>query len=176
MTSKKSGFWRLCFSLLPGAGEMYMGFFKMGISLMGLFFGIFFLAATLPFDVLMLVNVVIWFYSFFNVHNMASLPDEEFYAIEDHYIFHFTQFSFQGNVRIVAAALIFTGIVMTWNGMLDLLYDYMPEAVYRCIRHISYDLPKILVGIAIIALGAAMIRGKKESLKQLDGEAEHEQS
>ena len=41
MTKKKSGFWTFVFSLLPGAAEMYMGFMKMGISLMGLFFGLF---------------------------------------------------------------------------------------------------------------------------------------
>ena len=39
MTKKKSGFWTFIFSLLPGAAEMYMGFMKMGVSLMGLFFG-----------------------------------------------------------------------------------------------------------------------------------------
>ena len=37
MTHKKSSFWRFLFSLIPGAGEMYMGFLKMGTSLMALF-------------------------------------------------------------------------------------------------------------------------------------------
>ena len=40
MTKKKSGFWTFMFSWLPGAGEMYMGFMRMGLSLMGLFWGI----------------------------------------------------------------------------------------------------------------------------------------
>ena len=32
MTRKKNGFLTLCFSLVPGAGEMYMGFMKQGVS------------------------------------------------------------------------------------------------------------------------------------------------
>lgn len=35
--SKKSGFLRFIFSLIPGAGEMYMGFMKQGVTLMVLF-------------------------------------------------------------------------------------------------------------------------------------------
>ena len=35
MTRKKNGFWTFVCSLVPGAGEMYMGFFKQGLSLMG---------------------------------------------------------------------------------------------------------------------------------------------
>ena len=78
MTRKKNSFWRLCFSFLPGAGEMYMGFMKMGISTMSLFMAVFFFAVTLEFGALMIVGLVIWFYSFFHVHNLASLPDEEY--------------------------------------------------------------------------------------------------
>lgn len=168
MTSKKNSFWRLCFSLLPGAGEMYMGFLKMGISLMGLFFGILFVSSTLPLGMLMTVDAVIWFYSFFHVHNLASLPDEEFYAIEDDYLFHLSDYSIRGKERITAGLLIFIGIVMIWNGITDILYRYLPEEFYYYIRSISYDLPRLVVGIAIIALGASIIRGKKKSLEDLD--------
>ena len=34
MTKKKNGFLAFCFSLIPGAGEMYMGFMKQGASIM----------------------------------------------------------------------------------------------------------------------------------------------
>ena len=179
MTSKKNSFWRLCFSCMPGAGEMYMGFMKMGVSTMSLFIAIFFIAVSLEFGALMLVSLVIWFYSFFHVHNLASLSDEEFYSVEDDYIFHFIDTSvigkefYQNNRRILAIVLILMGIVMTWQGVLTLLYEYLPEKIYYYIRHFSYDLPKILVGIGIIALGAAMIRGKKKEIgqmKQMEGE------
>ncbi len=41
MTRKKNGFLTFIFSLLPGAGEMYMGFFKQGMSIMAIFFLLF---------------------------------------------------------------------------------------------------------------------------------------
>ncbi len=34
MQRKKSRFWLFMWSLIPGAGDMYLGFMKMGISLM----------------------------------------------------------------------------------------------------------------------------------------------
>ena len=37
MQKQKRGFWLFIFSLIPGAGEMYMGFKKQGISIMFLF-------------------------------------------------------------------------------------------------------------------------------------------
>ena len=41
MQKQKRGFWLFIFSLIPGAGEMYMGFKKQGISIMLLFWGVF---------------------------------------------------------------------------------------------------------------------------------------
>ena len=37
MKKKKNRFFLFCFSFLPGAGEMYFGLMKTGISLLGLF-------------------------------------------------------------------------------------------------------------------------------------------
>ena len=42
MIRKKGSFLTFCFSMLPGAGEMYLGFMKRGASLMTLFFFIIF--------------------------------------------------------------------------------------------------------------------------------------
>ena len=40
MQKQKKGFLLFISSLIPGAGEMYMGFFKQGISIMTLFWAI----------------------------------------------------------------------------------------------------------------------------------------
>ena len=80
---KKSGFLTFCFSFLPGAGEMYLGFMKMGASLMGMFFALIGVAYALNLPVLFFGIIVEWFYSFFHVHNLAGLTDEEFLSIED---------------------------------------------------------------------------------------------
>ena len=174
MTSKKNSFWRLCFSFLPGAGEMYMGFMKMGISTMSIFMFIFFVAVTLEFGALMIICLVIWFYSFFHVHNLASLPDEEFYSIEDEYIFHFTDPSavgkdfYKNNRRIFAYFLIFLGVITVWQGILSMLYRYLPNVIYDFIWSFTHDIPKLAAGIAILLLGISMIRGKKKEIGKTD--------
>lgn len=66
MIRKKSKGWTFIFSLLPGAGEMYMGFMKQGVSIMGLFFATIAVAATLNIGPLTIVLPIIWCYSFFN--------------------------------------------------------------------------------------------------------------
>ena len=93
MQKQKRGFWLFIFSLIPGAGEMYMGFKKQGISIMLLFWGAIALASITGLGWLAMFLPVIWFYSFFNVHNLKSLSEEEFYSVDDNYILHMDQFS-----------------------------------------------------------------------------------
>ena len=87
MTKKKNRLFTFFCSLIPGAGEMYLGFFKHGISVMSLFFLLLFCSGIL-FPPLMFLSPVLWFYSFFHVNHLITLPDEEFYMIEDDYCFH----------------------------------------------------------------------------------------
>ena len=88
MTKKKNGFLTLCFSFVPGAGEMYMGFMKQGVSIMSVFWMLIFLAVFLNFGAVLFILPILWCYSFFNVHNLRGLSDEEFYEVEDDYLFH----------------------------------------------------------------------------------------
>ena len=67
MKKQKHGFWVFIFSLIPGAGEMYMGFKKQGLSIMLLFWGSIALASITGLGWLAMFLPVIWFYSFFNV-------------------------------------------------------------------------------------------------------------
>lgn len=174
MTRKKNGFWRFIFSFLPGAGEMYMGFMKMGVSLMGLFFLILAASNYLRLDFLGFFAVIIWFYSFFHVHNLAGMPVEEFYAVEDEYLFHISNLTANGakimktKNRICALVLIIAGVYLTFRGIMSMFAGYLPEYVWEILYDIIYDLPQLLVGIGIIALGIFMIRGKKQELDHKD--------
>ena len=80
MTKKKNRLFTFFCSLIPGAGEMYLGFFKHGISVMSLFFLLLFCSGIL-FPPLMFLSPVLWFYSFFHVNHLITLTDEEFYMI-----------------------------------------------------------------------------------------------
>ncbi len=72
-TKKKNRFLTFCFSALPGAAEMYMGFMKMGVSLMLLFFLVCILSAWLYQGALVMIAIVVWFYSFFHANHLAGL-------------------------------------------------------------------------------------------------------
>ena len=73
MTRKKSGFLTFCFSLIPGAGEMYMGFMKLGISIMAVFWLLIFLAAFFGMGPLLFILPILWVYSFLNVPNIRGM-------------------------------------------------------------------------------------------------------
>ena len=61
MTNRKSKFLTVIFSCIPGAGQMFMGFMKLGVSLMGLFFLIFVAANLTGLGFLLYLAPVLWF-------------------------------------------------------------------------------------------------------------------
>ena len=78
MTRKQGKFLTFCFSCIPGAGQMFLGFFKEGVSLMTMFFGILILTNWLYIEMFGFGAIIVWFYAFFAAMNKNSLPDEEF--------------------------------------------------------------------------------------------------
>ena len=86
-TKKKSKFLTFCMSCMPGAGQMYMGFMKMGLSLMLLFSLTIIVATWMNIGAIAVFCVVEWFYSFFHANHLASLGDEEFENVKDEYLF-----------------------------------------------------------------------------------------
>jgi hypothetical protein len=171
MIRKKNSFFTFCFSLLPGAGQMYMGFMKRGVSLMFSFFLLIFLAIWLSLEPLMLIMPIIWFYAFFDAHNLRSTPDDEFYTIEDDYIL-IPDFAkekahlLQGKYRnVFAIALIVIGGTILWDNLLDIISWIMPDFIQYYIRDFGRILPQLIIGAAIIALGLYLIRGKKKDLE-----------
>ena len=146
MKKQKHGFWVFIFSLIPGAGEMYMGFKKQGISIMLLFWGSIALASITGLVWLAMFLPVICFYSFFNVHNLKSLSEEEFYSVEDNYILHMDQLSgdmgkfLQKHQSAAAWVLILLGICILWSRFTSLLYLIVPDhhcCRYHCCRYLS---------------------------------------
>ena len=80
MTKQKKGLLLFICSLIPGAGEMYMGFFKQGISIMLMFWGTVALATLSALSFIIMLLPIMWCYSFFHVHNLKSMSEDDFYA------------------------------------------------------------------------------------------------
>lgn len=112
MTKKKGKLLTFCWSLIPGAGEMYLGFFKQGISLMAAFAVLLGISGFLQLSFLTFLSPIVWFYSFFHTNNLNSLSDEEFYSLEDDYLIHFSDISsnqdtVKKHYKLIAGCLIF---------------------------------------------------------------------
>lgn len=175
MTRKKSRFLTFCCSLLPGAGEMYLGFLKQGVSIMTLFL-LLFAVGGIIFPPSVSFCSVVWFYSFFHTHNLNSLPDDEFYALEDEYLIHLSQIAKGKDVllnqyrRLFAIVLILLGVSMIWNRINDFLmyvvYDVLslPTDILNIFLWFTSSLPQVIIALAIIAAGIYLIRNKKKEL------------
>lgn len=176
MTHKKNGFLAFICSLFPGVGEMYLGFMKQGVSLMALFLGICALCSFFHFDTGLFILPIIWCYSFFHVHNLKSLTDEEFKQVEDDYLIHLPEhtelYISRKKQLILAWACIIIGVYAFLNIILDMLRWIIPSWIYEIIYDCSWFLPQIILSLLLIVLGIHLIRGKKE---QLDSEKDDDE-
>lgn len=168
---KKSKFLTFVFTMLPGAGHMYLGFMKMGISIMSCFFAILCFSMIVHFSPLLFIVPVIWFYSFFDALNKNGLPDEEFYALEDKFILNIDSEGFKdfqlGKFRlIIAVALILIGCNLLLSNILDVVYRILPPSVEVVLRDFFNMLPELFVGMLIIFIGVKLILGKNSELKK----------
>lgn len=158
---------------------MYMGFRKQGLSIMLIFWSVIALASGTGMGWMIMFLPILWFYSFFNVHNLKCLSEEEFYTIEDSYILHLDDFlGDTGEIMkkyrtLVALLLIVFGISILWNNFTDILFWILPSNLSRMLSSISYQLPQIIIAIAIIIAGIYILFDKKNKLlEQTDREEE----
>ncbi|MDE6387687.1 MAG: hypothetical protein K2L82_07790 [Lachnospiraceae bacterium] len=176
MQRKKSRFWSFIWSLVPGAGEMYLGFMKMGVSLMLGFMLLIAIAAITNIGALSVFPIAMWFYSFFHANNLAGLDDQAFFEVKDRFLFGLEEWNSieklgskmnEKKKKGVAAVFIVIGVLMLWQAAFSLLCDIFGwdnvilREIYFFMRD---DLPRFVVGFAIIWAGMVMIRGKKEDI------------
>lgn len=170
MTKQKSGFWTFIFSLIPGAGELYMGFQKQGISIMVIFWLTIAVAFMLNLGPATFILPILWFYSFFNVHNLKALSEEEFYTVEDSFVWGLDGVFGERGLwltkyrKMIAAALILIGLYTLWNTLFSILYSIMPEFLHSIVYEIGSLVPKTVIALIIIYLGLYLVRGKKKEL------------
>lgn len=153
------------------------GFFRHGISIMALC-AVLFSLGNLVMSSFFLLVPVIWFYSFFHSNNLNSLPDDEFYSIEDDYFLHINcLFRNRGAIirryyRLTAVILISFGASILWNSFRDVIHYiafellHLPEGITELIYRLTMDVPSSVVAVIIILAGIQMIRRKKDSLDQ----------
>lgn len=174
MKKKKNRFWLFILSLWPGAGHMYMGFMKMGLSFMLGFMVLLIVVSITNIGALTVLPITLYVYSFFHANNIGGLDDENFMAMEDTYLFGLDGIGNrqvkvdQKSKKIIAVVLIVIGLYMLWNLAFELLRGILGwdnpilKAIYYFMRD---DVPRAVIAIAIIWFGVALLRGKKNALE-----------
>lgn len=171
--TKRNKFWTVIFACLPGAGHMFMGFMKMGLSLMLLFFGWFAVSSFLRLEALYFIVPVIWFYAFFDCINKAFCSDETFAALEDHYVFekymqNKPSFDLGNKKKLVGTCAILLGVYLLIQNVLSMVTRYVNiydnDVLYNLVYMVRDFLPQGIIAGVIIVIGARLIMGKKREL------------
>ena len=166
MTNKKNRFFTLVFSCCPGAGEMYMGLYKHGVSLLSVFCAIVAVAFWLNWEELLLILPVIWCYSFFHTHNLRQMTEEAFCEVEDDFFFA-NYISCRPDWQLVekyrrlfGVILLLLGLSVLWKTGIDLLgtFFYVPEFFWR----FGYTIPQIAAAGVILYFALCLIKGARE--------------
>lgn len=169
---RRNSFLTIMFALIPGAGEMFLGYMKKGMSSMMIFFGILGIGTFFRLEFVLFALPVVWFYSFFttlNLHGLIikgmPLPRDEFVISGFNLKGNFEGiFSKKNNFYIGYGLVVIGGLSLISfisEPIIDVLYRYWPS-VGDLLRDLTYRLPALLVSVAIVLLGVKLIKGKSE--------------
>lgn len=168
---KKNGILTFLFAFVPGAGQMYQGYMKRGLSLITLFF-LCIMAGMLLLEQLVLTALIVWMYSFFDTFNLRA----QFIAgtaPADDYLVHFNTkdarltLFFRDSHKLVGWALIALGAMVAYQNIITrVLGDVMwrwgqNNPFFRAVYLMLDELPEVVVCVALIVCGVWLVRGPK---------------
>ena len=169
---KKNGILTLLFAFIPGAGQMYQGYMKRGLSLITMFCLFIILGSTTGLDALVVGCIVVYMYSFFDTLNLrAQLAAEK--APEDDYLVHFDPQDkrlarmLMDSHKLVGWCLIAIGALIAYeqiimNTLGDILWRWGQKApVWRAIYLVMDQLPEVVLCVALILCGIWLVRGPR---------------
>lgn len=168
MKKQKRGFINFICSLIPGAGEMNMGFEKQGISIMIMFWGIVSIAVLTEFVWLLMLLPIVWFYSFFHTHNLKNMTEEAFMLEEDRYLFNLDYVMankkelFEKYHVWIAGLFIFVGVCIVGNEVMDVFFSFVPGFMYDIVSSITGFVSAGIVGVGAIVFGILMLHKKEK--------------
>lgn len=163
---RKSKFFTFILAMLPGAGQMYQGFMKRGVSLMVAFFGVIAIAVLTNLPELSAILPVIWFFAFFDCMNKSSYTIEELSVMEDKMIFDFKlngelmeKYTAQKNV-LAGWVIILFGFIILYNSIIR-TFIWRLEKYIPGIGTFANKLPTLILSIVVILFGIRLVKGPK---------------
>lgn len=172
---KKNGILTLLFAFIPGAGQMYQGYMKRGLSLVLMAAAISMAAMLIP--PIAFALLVVFMYSFFDTFNLRAQISMGT-APEDDYLVHFDPQDkrlarmMMDSHKLVGWCLIAVGAMIAYeqiimNTLGDILWRWGQKApVWRAIYLVMDELPEVVVCVALILCGIWLVKGPKAARKQ----------
>ncbi|MGL4790110.1 MAG: hypothetical protein ACRCW1_01770 [Anaerotignaceae bacterium] len=167
------------FSFMPGAGEMYLNMMNKGIIIMGAMFGVGFVVGSLNFQSLLFFIPLIWFYSFFDTHNMKALTLEERLKEDELFTKKVTSIIgkdaskiFKNKGKLIGKILLIMVAYVAFNLVMDILISALEvineQYVFiNLIYRVRYIAPNIIVTFILYIFAIKLIKGdKKEEEKE----------
>ena len=173
---KKNGILTLLFALIPGAGQMYQGYMKRGLSLITMFCLSVALGAMTQIGVLYIGMPIIYMYSFFDTFNLRAQLGLGT-APEDDYLVHFDPKDrrlaqmIADSHKLLGWLLIAFGAMVAYQNILmstlgDLLWRWGKESPFiRALYLVMDQLPSVVVCVALIVCGIWLVKGPKTAKK-----------
>ena len=167
---KKNGILTLLFAFIPGAGQMYQGYMKRGLSLVLMAAAISMAAMLIP--PIAFALLVVFMYSFFDTFNLRAQISMGT-APEDDYLVHFDPQDkrlarmMMDSHKLVGWCLIAIGALIAYeqiimNTLGDILWRWGQKApVWRAIYLVMDQLPEVVLCVALILCGIWLVRGPR---------------
>lgn len=164
---KKNMFFTFCFSFIPGAGQMYQGYMKRGLSIMILLGIAWALTSIVSMPLFAIPIPIIFAYSFFDTFNIRNKIGTDAQG-EDQFIWESTSIGNTLNKlntkkkgTWVGIILIFIGVYLLFNSVIrQIAYNLDIEWLYISIRTVMNYLPPILIAAVCIGAGIKFISKK----------------
>ncbi len=164
---RKSRFFTFCTSLIPGAGQMYQGHMKRGLSIMLVFMLVAAVSIFTNIGEICFMLPVIWFYAFFDAMNKSSCTVDELRAMEDKPLISAELIKNIDNSRILSSkgsiilgvSVLLVGVIMLYRSIVVPVIDMLLPDFY----YIAMKLPTVMIGVIIILVGIRIMRGSDEN-------------
>lgn len=164
---RKSRLFSLLCAFWPGAGEMYLGLMRRGLTIMMIFWGVITISAALGINFVIFALPILWFYSFFDTLTLRNLDYYALVELQEKDEFFFQELlggeslpKLAGKYHLfLGAGFILMGILLLYNRASRFLYrlDFIPPWLYTLLR----ELPVAAVAFGVIALGVWLVKGKR---------------
>ena len=171
---QKNGILTFLFAFIPGAGQMYQGYMKRGLSLILMCCAICMVAALISPAAFFLI--VVWMYSFFDTFNLRPQIATGT-APADDYLVHFdpkdkrlVQMMLDSH-KLVGWTLIAFGVLIAYENILmnalnDLMWRWgQNNPFFRAFYLVMDQLPQVVVCVALIICGIWLVKGPKAGRK-----------